>query len=90
MNYESLKGLKYESRPSSDIEINVQVIILSEGGSTRETSWDQLRGGTQNPTAVSTHTKMTWTSNLARNLWVTEDPDGWKGYILSLALISSH
>ena len=62
------QGLKYESRLSSEIEINVQVIILSEEGSTQETAWDQLRGGIQKLTAVSTHTKVTRTSNLARNM----------------------
>jgi len=48
------------------------------------------RGGIQKLTAVSTHTKVAWTSNLTRNLWVVEDPAGWKGYIWNLALISSH
>ena len=42
----------------------------------------QPRGGIQKPTAVSTHTKVKWTSNLARNLWVEEDPDGWDGSIV--------
>ena len=32
------QGLKYESKPFSEIEINSEVITLSEGASTEETS----------------------------------------------------
>ena len=58
------------------MEINPDIIIVSEGASVEETSWDAMESWDKKPTAVSTHTKVTWTSNLARNLWVAEDTGG--------------
>ena len=35
-------GLKYEHMLSSEIEINIQIIIVSKGGSIKETSMEML------------------------------------------------
>ena len=36
------QGLKFESRPSSEIEINPEIITLNERASIHETSWDTM------------------------------------------------
>ena len=43
-------GLKYEHMLPSEIEINPEIITLSEGGSIQETLWDGTdRWDTKNP-----------------------------------------
>ena len=81
--------LKFESRPSSPIEINPEIITMNEG-TFQETSWDTMEWWDTEIHCSEHRHKCDMDIQLARNVRVAEDLGGWKGYIWNLVLISSH
>ena len=81
--------MKFESRPSSPIERNPEIITLNEG-TFQETSWDTMEWwDTEIHCSVHPH-KWDVDIQTGKKLMVAKDLGGWKGYIWNLALISSH
>ena len=84
------QGLKFESRPSSEIEINPEIITLNERASIHETSWDTMERWDAKIHHNEHPHKCDVDIQTGKKLMVAKDLGGWKGYIWNLALISSH